>query len=103
MKIYVFKWSGGQEDWVFAPTMKDAKEFYLKFTGCGDLSSCEVQIVSKKEWKTHFILDINEAEPDPEEVEYNEEDYSCGYKIEETFADYAKSNTTTDLIATTEF
>ena len=37
------------------------------------------------------------------EEDYNEDDYSCGLKIIETFAEYAERNTTTDMIATTEY
>ena len=103
MKIFEFKYSGGETDWVFAPTMKEAKEFYLKFTSCGDLGGCKIKIIPKKEWDNHYILDINEMEPDEDEVEYNEDDYSCGYKIIESFAEYAARNTVTDMICTSEY
>lgn len=103
MKIYRFKYSGGETDWVFAPNIKEAKEFYLRHTGCGDLSDCEVKSIPKKEWSQNYILDINDSEPDPDEVGYNEDDYCCGYRIQETFVEYAERNTITDLIATTEF
>ena len=49
------------------------------------------------------MLDINEPEPDPDEENYDESEYDCGYKIQETFAEYAARETTTDFIATTEF
>lgn len=103
MRIYVFEHSGGEKDWVFAPTMKEAKEFYLGFTQCGDLESTKVETVPKKEWKYNYLLDINESEPDPDEVEYDEDDYMGGYKIKETFAEYAERNSTIDMIATTEY
>lgn len=103
MWIYLFKWKDGEKDWVFAPDIKEAREFYLNHTQCGDLENCEVSRVPKKEWSSHLLLDINESEPDPEEVEYNEDDYSCGYKVQETFAEYSARETTTDLIATTEY
>jgi hypothetical protein len=103
MKIYAFKYPGGETDWVFAPKIKEAEEFYINHTGCGDLDECEVSRVPKKEWSSHLILDINESEPDLDEVDYNEDDYSCGYKIKETFAEYAAREKTTDLIATTEY
>ncbi len=103
MNIYIFEYFSGEKDWVFAPTMKEAKGFYLKHTDCGDLDGYTVKIVPKKEWGNHYILDINESEPDPDEIEYNEDDYSGGYKIQETFAEYAARNTQTDMICTTEF
>ena len=49
-----------------------------------------------------LLLDLNEQEPDEDE-DYNEDDYSCGLKIIETFAEYAEKNTITDMIATTEY
>ncbi len=102
MRIYVFKWNP-EKDWVFAPTMKEAREFYLNFTACGNLEGCEVKVVPKKDWGNNYILDINESEPDPDEVEYDEDDYCNGYKIEQTFSEYAENNTITDMIATTEY
>ena len=46
---------------------------------------------------------VDPDEPDEEDEDYNEEDYSCGLKIIESFAEYAKRNTITDMIATTEY
>ncbi len=105
MRIYEFDWESAR-DWVFAPNIKEAREFYLRFTGCGDLDGCKIKPVLKKKWESTYLLDINEPEPDEddEEIEdYNEEDYSCGYKIEMTFKEYAEKNTQTDFIASTEF
>jgi hypothetical protein len=103
MNIYEFSYYRGQSDWVFAPDIKEAKEFYLKFTGCGDLTLTTVKRLPKSEWNETYLLDPNESEPDEDEEDYNKEDYSCGLKIIETFADYAKRNTITDMIATTEY
>lgn len=102
MKIYEFCWPGNEIDWIFAPNKKEAKKFYLKHTGCGDLDNCKIKIIPKKEWGEHTTFDPNESEPDSAE-DYNEDDYMCGYKIIGTFADYAKENDTIDIIATTEF
>ena len=102
MNIYEFSYSVGQSDWVLAPAIKDAKDFYLKFTGCGDLTMTEVKVVPKSKWNEMYLLDPNESEPDEDE-DYNEEDYSCGLKIIETFAEYAQRNTVVDMIATTEY
>lgn len=103
MRIYEFNWDGSGTDWVFAPAIEEAKEFYLNFTGCGDLTLTEVKEVPKEKWNEMYLLDPNESEPDHDEEEYNEEDYSCGLKIIETFAEYAERNSVTDMIATTEF
>jgi len=102
MNIYEFSHPDGETDWVFAPNKKEAKDFYLIFTGCVDLTMTEVKILPKSKWNETYLLDPNEREPDEEE-DYNEEDYSFGLKIIETFAEYAQRNTFTDIIATTEY
>jgi hypothetical protein len=102
MKIYEFKHSGNETDWVFAPSKKEAKKFYIAFTSCGDLIETEVKKVPKSKWSEMYLLYIDYPEPD-EDQDYNEEDYYCGYKIIESFADYAKKNNVTDMIASTEF
>lgn len=101
MNIYEFVYPEGQTDWVFAPDVKEAKEFYLSFTDCGDLIGVKVKRVPKRKWNEMYILDTNESEP--YEGEYNKEDYYFGYKIIESFADYAAKNKYTDIIATTQF
>lgn len=101
MKIYEFKYPGGETDWVFAPNKTEAKEFYLIFTQCGDLDDCTVKSVPKAKWDSHYILDTDC--PQPPEGDYNESEYALGYKIQQTFAQYANENTETDIIATTEF
>lgn len=103
MKIYEFEFDGGATDWVFAPDVDEAKEFYLDYSGCGDGDGYKVREVPKSEWDDKYLLDINDMEPCDSDVEYNEDDYSNGYKIIESFADYAKHNSITDIIATTEF
>ena len=111
MNIYKFEYHSGEADWVYAPNKKEAKKFYLDFTGCGNLEGYTITKVPKKEWKGNFILDINEIEPDPDDLEYDlhypdghrEEDYHNGYKIEMTFEEYAETHKYTDIIATTEF
>lgn len=100
MKIFEFK--ADETDWVFAADLEDAKEFYLNHSGCGDLDGYKITETPKSEWKNCNILDVNEIEPDEDE-DYNEGDYSCGYKIEQTFEEYAKENTIRDIIATTAF
>ena len=103
LNIYTFSYSEGETDWVFAPNIKEAKDFYLKFTGCGDLTLTEVKRLPKGKWDETYLLDPNEMEPNEEDEDYNEDEYSCGLKIIETFAEYAERNTVTDMIATTEY
>ena len=103
MNIYEFSYSGGETDLVFAPDIKEAKDFYLRFTGCGDLTLTEVKRLPKSKWNETYLLDPNEIEPDEDEEDYNEDDYSCGLKIKETLAEYAARETITDMIATTEY
>jgi len=102
MKIYEFVHSEGETDWIFAPNIKEAREFYQRHTG-SDPIECNVKAVKKSAWKNMCLLDTDEPGPDFDDVNYNEEDYCNGYKIISTFADYAENNTVTDLIATTEF
>lgn len=103
MKIYEFKWQSDATDWVFAKGINDAKEYYLMQIGRDDLDGCKVNPVPKKEWNNIYIINPDESEPDPDEVEYDEDDYCNGYKIIESFAEYAQKNTTRDIIASTEF
>ena len=105
MKIFEFKFSGGEIDWVFDESKKDAKETYLRINGfnISDLDKCKISNVPKNKWKELFLLDPNELEPDPDDVEYNEDDYYCRLKIIESFAEYAARNNQPYIIATTEF
>lgn len=101
MKIFEFKFQK-DSDWVFAPDEEDAREFYMGFIGACDLEGVEVTEVPESEWTSNYIINIEE--PEPEESEnYNEDDYAGGYKIQCSFAEYAKNNFETDLIATTNF
>lgn len=101
MNFYEFKYGGGEIDWVFAPDMKEAKEFYINHTGCVDLDDCTVTRLKKAAWATTYILDIEEFEPDG--GEHDESLYCHGYKIEMSFKEYAEKNKFIDLVATTEF
>lgn len=103
MKIYEFEHDSGDKDWIFAPNKKEAIDFYKGHTGINDLKGTNITSIPKNNWIGIFILDINETEPNPEEVEYDEDDYLNGYKIEQTFAEYAENNTKTDIIATTVY
>lgn len=101
MKIFKFKFQK-DSDWVFAPNENEARQFYMDFIGENDLEDVEVTEVPKSEWTSNYIINIEEPEPDEGE-DYNEDDYAGGYKIQCSFAEYAKNNTETDLIATTNF
>lgn len=111
MRIYKFEYETGEIDWIFAPNKKEAKEFYINKTGCADLKGCKVSLVKKSEYKNNFILDINEHQPDYDELDENgfyengltEDDYCNGFKIEMTFEQYAKENKFTEIFCTTEF
>ena len=103
MWIYEFSYKSGERDWVLAPDIKEAKDFYIGLTGCENLDKCKVTRVPKNRWGSMFIVDPSEIEPNEDEVDYDEDEYSCGMKIIETFAQYAEREKTTDIIATTEY
>ena len=103
MKIFEFAYPKGETDWIFAPDIKEAKKFYLNYTGCGDLEGVKIKDIPKSEWKNQYLIDPEDTEPDEDEEGYNEDDYWAGMKIIETFAEYAERNTVTDMIATTEY
>jgi len=100
MNIYTFEYKDGQTDWVFAPDIKKAKSFYLSFTLCGDLNDCKVTRLPKSKWATTYIIDPDDCDTENEDDDTRNE---CGYKIVQTFKEYAEQNTQTDIIATTEF
>lgn len=112
MKIFEFKWGDrGPTEWVQAPGHWEAKAFYLRYNGCGSLEGCKVTEVPKQKWNRMYILDLNDCEPDADDLEYslhypdghNEHDYCNGYRIECSFAEYVKNNPEIDMIATTEY
>jgi hypothetical protein len=100
MEIIEFKWGKDIIDWVLAPNIQQAKEFYLAHSGCIDLDGYAIKSIPKSEWGNCYIIDINEPKP----IEnFIEDEYFNGYKIIETFADYADREKTIDIIASTEF
>jgi|SRR5690554_5895573 len=108
MKIFEFQKIGkaGNSDWIFAIDKEDAIEFYLGFTGLfrSDLNDYKITEIPKDKWSENYILDISDIEPCEFGCEdYNEDDYFHGFKIIETFAEYAERNTCTDIIATTDY
>ena len=112
MKIFEFKYSTGEKDWVFAKDKEDAIEFYMKHNGLSEFDlPDEIIDIHESEWKNRYVYDINEQEPDETNLDYkadypeghNEDDYINGYKILYSFAEYAKENVFPDIIATTEY
>jgi hypothetical protein len=105
MKIYEFRHNAGATDWVIAPNISEARDFFLRIAGCGDFEDMTVKSVAKSKWPTMYILDFHAREWDEDYPNNKEDDYCNGYKIEETFADYAARNQGPgcDMIATTEF
>ncbi len=103
MNAYQFKYHSGETDWVVAPDMREAKLFYKKEIGDTNLEGFEIKKLTKKQLREHYILDIDSPEPDPEEVEYEEGDYSDGYKIKMTFEEYLKTAKSTELFCTSEY
>lgn len=105
MEIYEFK--GEETDWVIAPNIKEAKEFYTSLSGITnyDLSQIKVRKMLKDELSNSYLLDTDSYEPDEEDQDenYNEDDYCNGYKIISTFEDILKTQKSTDIIATTAF
>lgn len=111
MKIFEFKFDKNISDWIFAPTKKEAKKFYKNHAGIDNCNDYEIIKIPKNQWDSCYILDPNEMEPDLDDLDYcidypnghNDDDYVNGLKIEMSFSEYAKDNSITDIIATTEF
>lgn len=105
MNIYEFK--AEETDWVIAPNIKGAKEFYKSLSGMSDydLTQMKVRKMLKAELSTSYLLDTDSYEPDEEDQDesYNEDDYCNGYKIISNFEEILKTQKSTDIIATTEF
>lgn len=101
MNIYQFEWKEAT-DWVLAPDKATAKKWYISFSDCGDLDECKVTRMKKSEWSEAQIIDPNEY-IHPNDPEYDEDLYDNGFKIIESFADFAARETTTSIIATTAF
>ena len=101
MKVFEFEFEG-LKDWVAAKSKKEAVGFYQFFIGETDLEGFRIKQLTDNEIETSYVLDINEPEPDEDDT-YNEQDYSCGYKIQESFKDAVKKLNEPAIIATSEF
>lgn len=107
MNIYEFKHNvkGGETDWVCAPNIEKAMEFYSRETGLNYFQDTIVKALTKQELETNYILDLNESEPDWDTYKGNltEDDFSCGYLISESFSEYLKTAKYIEIIATTAY
>ena len=100
MEIFAFNWLNGLIDWVLAEDVNEAEKFYLNYTGLKTLigCECEVKMLSEEECKNNYLLDLNEQEP--EDIEYNKDEYCRGYKIIMSFSEYKKQYNKTSFICT---
>jgi hypothetical protein len=107
MKIYEFKHNvrGGETYWVCAPNIKKARDFYASEIGIDSFKDTIVKALTKKELENKYLLDLNESEPDWSEYYGNltEDDFSCGYLITESFAEYLRTAKHTEIVATTAY
>ncbi|MEF8811677.1 MAG: hypothetical protein V5A47_12195 [Bacteroidales bacterium] len=101
MKIYKFD-HRGTVHYIAAYSKKQAREIYKQEVDW-DLSEVEIYRVPKKEWDKAYIINPN-VYIDPNEIpEEDEEKYSGGYLIQESFADWVNRNDKPDIIATNDF
>ena len=107
MNIYKFEHNvkGGETDWVCAPNIKTAREFYSSQTGVNSFEDTIVKKLTKKELEDSHILDLNESEPDWDiyEGDLTEDDFCNGYLIIESFAEYLKTAKYVEIVATTAY
>ena len=107
MQIYKFEHNvrGGETDWVCAPNIKKARDFYSSETGINSFEDTLVKALTKKELENSYILDLDVSEPDWSEYygDLTENDFCSGYLIIESFADYLKTAKYTDMVATTSY
>jgi len=102
--IYEFDFDG-EKDWVLANSKDEALQHHESTTCSDPTDRKRVRRLKKAELKTSYLLDIEDSEPDEEDQDesYNEDDYSCGYKIICSFERVLEDYSTPDLIATTAF
>ena len=107
MKIYKFEHNvrRGETDWICAPNIKEARDFYSSETGVNSFEDTIVKALTKKELENNYLLDLNESEPDLDDYDgdLTEDDFCSGYLIIESFAGYLKTAKYTDIVATTAY
>lgn len=104
MKVFEFNWQGSI-DWVLSNSQEEAEEFYKNESSNSDLDDYKITELSEKQSREYSLIDPNEPEPDEDEEDYCEDDYCSGYKILESFHDYAldPSNQYNHIICSNEF
>jgi hypothetical protein len=62
MKIYKFEHNipGGETDWVCAPNINKAIDFYYDHTGINYFEDIIVKALTKKELESSYLLDVSE-------------------------------------------
>tara|TARA_R110002020_G_C15833603_1_gene734445 strand:+ start:101 stop:433 length:333 start_codon:yes stop_codon:yes gene_type:complete len=90
LKVYEIKCSvSGVIEWVTALNEDQADEVYWNYTGESvKQNEFQMRCVPDSELGEMLMINPSETEPDPEEVEYSEDDYLNGYKITGTFTEY---------------
>lgn len=104
MKVYKFT-AFGDSWWICAKNLDEAKQVY---EGDSESSNLVIEEVPEDTWSTSYIFDPDQPEPeqyDEEDnlVEYNEDEYSNGYKIICSFADFIADCKTSEVMCSTEW
>lgn len=95
---FIYNNNSDFKDLVVSKNIKEAKKYYIDETYCVSLEGFTVKEIKPSELDFIYLCDENEPEPDPEEIEYNEDDYCEGYKITCTLNIYLKDNQFTHII-----
>lgn len=99
----IYKFEGDETDWICARTEERAIEVFNSHHGnAGEpLGDIELTEVTDNELRTSYILDINELEPEDED--FDEEEYFNGYKIKRTLYEEMKDAKFSHFVCTTDF
>jgi len=104
--IFEFNYNNGEiKDWVYADNEDEAVDLFCNKVGDsekGARDSHVITIMPREDWKTVYTIDPNESEPDPDEIEYDEDDYCQGYKIVGTFEDLVKDTKKSFYLTSTD-
>ena len=95
MKIFEIEFPQGELEWVLAKDKGNA----IRHSGSDIDEDCKVSELPHSKWSTHFIFDPNDYKSDSE----NDDDRFCGYKILQTFEEYANENKSGGVIVTSEY
>ena len=89
MFVYEFKWKESR-DYVLASNKKEAIEIIRQEFYVMGMLGCEIRRLLKKEWSTHYMIDLNESVPYGDDND--EDNYLDGYRIETSFETYIEQN-----------